>query len=507
MPDAGTHENSVPLPSALLTIFGASGDLTKRLLLPSIYNLAAAQVLPDGFRLLGVAREDWDDARFKQHIEHSLKEFWGADVNTETVGWIVTRATYQQGNFDEAASFTVVKGKVEAVEKEGNLDGNRLFYLAVAPSFIGTITGLLAEADLLSEDSGCWRRVIIEKPFGHDLDSARALNVALQKSLREDQIYRIDHFAGKDAVQDLAIFRFSNGIIEHLWNRATIDNVQITVAESVGVEGRAAFYEKSGALRDMVPNHLAEVLSLVGMEPPVSLTADHMRDKQIEVLESVRLLKPEDVSRFAVRGQYGSGTINGQSVLGYREEPGVDPHSNTETYVAMHVEIDNWRWAGVPFLLRTGKRSSQAYTELVITFRDPPARLFPSADGRKTPNRLIFEMKPKQAISLLFGAKVPGLITQVENAVMRFEFKTGSFGPQATGYERLLHDAMAGDAMLFQRAEFVEQGWRLVQPLLDAWQEAPAEQFPNYAAGSDGPATADEMLKALGLEWHTREPE
>jgi glucose-6-phosphate 1-dehydrogenase len=377
-----------------------------------------------------------------------------------------------------------------------------LFYLAVAPSFIATVTGLLAQADLLHEDGSCYRRVIIEKPFGHDLESAKALSLELQKSLREDQIYRIDHFAGKDAVQDLAVFRLSNGIIEQLWNRTTIDNVQITVAESVGVEGRAAFYEQSGALRDMVPNHLAEVLSLVAMEPPVSLTAEHMRDKQVELLESVRHIKPEEVGQFAVRGQYGRGTIQGKPVPSYREEPGVNPHSNTETYVALHVQIDNWRWAGVPFLLRTGKRCAEAFTEVVITFREPPAKLFPSSDGRKSPNQLIFEMKPGQAITMLFGAKVPGLKTQVENVAMRFEFKTGSFGPHVTGYERLLHDAMAGEAMLFQRAEFVEQGWRLVQPLLDAWNAPPTEPFPNYAAGSNGPTAADALLAALGLEWH-----
>lgn len=496
-------DKSAALPGCLLTILGASGDLTKRLLLPSLLNLVGAKVLPEEFRLLGVAREDWDDAKFKEHIEASLKEFAGAEADSDAVRWLCARAAYQQGDFHEPASFDAVKSKVEAIERESGLAGNRLFYLAVAPSFIATITSLLSHAGLLTEDSEKWRRVIIEKPFGHDLASAKALNEELQKSLREEQIYRIDHFAGKDAVQDLAVFRFSNAFVEHLWNRSMIDHVQITVAESVGVEGRAAFYEESGALRDMVPNHLAEVLSMVAMEPPVSLTADHMRDKQVELLESIRQIDATDVGRFAVRGQYGAGTIDGKDVPGYREEEGVDPQSNTETYVALHVEIDNWRWAGVPFFLRTGKRFPQAFTEVVVTFRPPPARLFPKEDGEITPNRLVFRMKPKQDIQLFFGAKVPGLKTAVEDACMSFEFQSGAFGVHATGYERLLHDAIAGNSMLFQRAEFVEMGWRMVQPFLNAWKDAPVDAFPNYAAGSNGPKASDDMLSELGYTWQS----
>ena len=490
------------LPGCLMTIFGASGDLTKRLLLPSIYNLAAARVLPDGFRLLGVAKEDWDDAKFQQHIATTLQQFWGPGVLADVVQWLTSRAQYKQGNFDEPASFAAVKTAIEAIEKGNPTKGNRLFYLAVAPSFIATVTFLLSQADLLTESDTCWRRLIIEKPFGSDLPSAKALNADLQHSLREDQIYRIDHFAGKDSVQDLAVFRFSNSIIEPLWNRSMIDHVQITVAESVGVEGRAAFYEKSGALRDMVPNHLAEVLSLVAMEPPVSLSAEHMRDKQVEILASIHKMDPGN----AVRGQYGPGLINSEPVPGYREEPGVAPDSNTATYVAMHVEIDNWRWSGVPFYLRTGKRLSQAITEVVVTFRQPPARLFPRADASATsPNRFLFNLQPTQSIQLSFGAKTPGLTTGVEEASMNFDFPAGPFGAHAKGYERLLHDAIAGDSTLFQRAEFVEEGWRMVQPLLDAWSETPQSPFPNYAAGSTGPKEADDLLAAQGHAWHSLE--
>lgn len=493
------------IPNCLMIIFGATGDLTQRLLLPSIYNLAAGKLLPDGFRLLGVAREPWDDAKFKEHITSTLKHFWGQDASDEIVDWVTSRAKYQQGDFDEVGSFAEVKNTIEAIEKE-SAGANRLFYLAVAPSFIATIATLLSQADLLAEDDGCWRRLVIEKPFGHDLASAQALNAELQKSLREEQIYRIDHFAGKDAVQDLAVFRFSNAIVEPLWNRSMVDHVQISIAETVGVESRAGFYESSGALRDMVPNHLAQILSLVAMEPPVSFSAEHMRDKQVELLASIRKIEPKDVPDIAVRGQYGPGTLCDKSVVGYREEPSVAPESNTETYVAMRVEIDNWRWSGVPFYLRTGKRLSQAIAEVVVFFRQPPARLFPNgAADSQLPNRLLFNMQPKQSIELRFGAKMPGLKTKVEDGSMIFSFAAGPFGDRAKGYERLLHDVMVGDSTLFQGAEFVEEGWRMVQPLLDFWGDDCHVRFPNYAAGSYGPEEADILLSKFGHAWHSLE--
>ena len=492
------------VPGALFVLFGASGDLTKRLLLPSIYNLIAAQVLPDGFQLLGVAVEGWSDDAFRDHIRQSLAQFWGPDADKTVVEWLCSRAHFQQANFDDPSSFDGLKTRIEAIEKAGSTGGNRLFYLAVAPSFISKLSSQVGRVGLLREDGASWRRLVIEKPFGHDLASAVALNAELQKSLNENQIYRIDHFAGKDAVQDLAVFRFSNAIIEPLWNRSLVDYVEITAAETVGVEGRAGYYETSGAVRDMVPNHMAELLSLVAMEPPVSFSAEHMRDKQVELLASTRRLKPEDVKNSAVRGQYGPGNIHGKEVQGYRQEPNVDPNSQTDTYMAMRVEIDNWRWSGVPFYLRTGKRMAEALTEIVVTFRQPPARLFPNAKlSDHSPNKLVFNLQPSQGIYLSLGTRAPGLQTLVAQERMTFEFPGGPFGDHNKGYERLLRDVMLGDSTLFQRAEFVEQGWKLVQPLLDAWASPPEEPFPNYAAGSNGPRAADKLLAQSGHAWHS----
>jgi len=495
-------EKSVETPPCLMTIFGATGDLTKRLLLPSIYNLVAQKFLPDNFRLLGVAVDAWTDEAFREHIEQSLRQFWGADADQAVIEWLKTRAHYQEADFDNAAGFDALQQEVRKLEQQEHTGGNRIFYLAVAPSFIGSLATQLSQVGLLTEEAGCWRRLVIEKPFGHDLPSAIALNAELQKSLREDQIYRIDHFAGKDSVRDLAVFRFSNAVIEPLWHRSLVDNVQITVAETVGVEKRAGYYEKSGAVRDMVPNHLAELLSLVAMEPPISFSPEHMRNKQVELLASVRRMKPEEVSRYAVRGQYGPGQIAGTAVAGYREEPNVPAESITETYAAMQVEIDNWRWSGVPFYLRTGKRMTQALTEIVVTFRQPPERLFANTEWNDhSANQLIFNLQPNQQIDLSFGARSPGIDTTVCRQVMSFQFPAGPFGTHGKGYEALLRDAMLGNATLFQSADFVEQGWKLVQPLLDEWQPAPAEPFPNYAAGSAGPKAADDLLAANGHEW------
>ena len=496
---------SQSLPACLLTIFGASGDLTKRLLLPSLYNLAESKALDDGFRLMGVAREDWDDKRFQDYIAKSLKEFWGSGVKSETVEWLAKRATYKSGDFNDSGLFDSLKNAIGKMEPD-QTGGNRIFYLAVAPSFISPIAAKLSQAGLLNEDGKRWSRLVIEKPFGHDVASAKALTSELQGSLREDQIYRIDHFAGKDSVRDLTVFRFSNTIFETFWNRSFIDNVQITAAETIGVEGRAEFYEKSGALRDMVPNHLAEMLSLVAMEPPVSFNAVHLREQQANVLESVRPISPEDVSKYAVRGQYAKGKIDGKDAVSYRSEPGVDAKSNVETYAALEVHLDNWRWSGVPFYLRTGKHLSRSVTEIAITLKEAPANLFAYGGGEeKMPNQLLFNLEPKPGITLQFRTQAPGLETVVENSQLTFEFPQGPFGNHGTGYERLLHDVMLGDGTLFPGADFETASWSMVQPLLDAWSEPPKEQFPNYAAGSNGPKAADDLLARSGRRWHSLE--
>ncbi len=497
---------SQSVPPCLMTIFGASGDLTKRLLLPSLYNLASVKALPDEFRLLGVARKDWNHQQFRDHIAQSLKEFWGSDAATDTVEWLTGRASYISGNFDDPDLFHSVKDTVGKSEKEGQTGGNRLFYLAVAPSFISSIATQLSQAGLLTEDDKKWARLVIEKPFGHDYASAKALTAELQKSLHEDQIYRIDHFAGKDSVRDLTVFRFSNSIFETFWNRSSIDNVQITAAETVGVEGRAEYYEKSGALRDMVPNHLAEMLSLVAMEPPVSFNAKHMRDKQADVLESIKQFPAAEVSKYAVRGQYGKGMVGGKNVPAYRSEPGVKPDSIVETFVAMQVSVDNWRWSGVPFYLRTGKHLARATTEIVVTFKQTPTRLFPNVGGNEQgPNQLLFNLEPKPAISLRFGSQAPGLKTLVQPSALDFQLPEGPFGSHGHGYERLLHDVMRGDGTLFQGADLINAGWQMVQPLLEAWSEPPKDPFPNYAAGSTGPKAADDLIATSGHRWHSLE--
>jgi glucose-6-phosphate 1-dehydrogenase len=486
----------------VLTIFGVTGDLTQRLLFPSIYNLVSAGALPDDFRLVGVGRRDWNDRTLRTFLTDSLKQFLGGTPQPRVTRWLAQRTFYQKTNFDDQAGFTALAQKVRQVAGRSNRPVNRLYYLAVAPEFIETIVQKLDQSGQAGEGEGAWTRVIVEKPFGHDVASATALNQQLLKSLKEDQIYRIDHFAGKDAVQDLAVFRFSNALFEPLWHRSLIDSVQITASETVGVEGRADFYEHSGALRDMVPNHLMELLSHIAMEPPVSFSVEHVRDKQLELLDSVRRIRPREVSRYAVRGQYTAGRIGRKPVPAYRREEGVSPRSQTETYAALQLEIDNWRWSGVPFFLRTGKSLAKSVTEIAVQFRPAPARLFPSVASATTPvNQIIFEMKPGQGIHMSFGARAPGLENQVIPGDMAFEFPAGPFGGNAKGYERPLRDAMLGNPVLFPSAAFIEQGWKLIQPLLDAWAPKKGTDIPKYAAGGQGPKEADALLARTGHKW------
>ncbi len=402
----------------------------------------------------------------------------------------------------DGAAYQRLKEQIAEVEKTHNTQGNRFHYLAVAPKFFSPIVRQLGQAGLTQEASGNWTRVIVEKPFGHDLESAIQLNKELKEILNEKQIYRIDHYLGKETVQNVMVFRFANSIIEPLWNRTFIDHVQITAAETVGVEHRGAFYETAGALRDMVPNHLFQLLTLTAMEPPISFEADAVRDKQAEILHAIQMPTPEEVLQNMVRGQYGEGTVDKENVQAYRREPNVAPTSNTETFVALKLKIDNWRWGDVPFYLRTGKRLGRRVTEIAIRFRRTPFMLF-----RKTPikdprtNQLVIHIQPDEGISLRFGAKVPGSIMKLGLVNMDFDYARDFGTSHSTGYERLLYDCMVGDATLFQRADMVEAGWNVIQPLLDVWKALPARGFPNYPSGSWGPTEADELLERDGRAW------
>ncbi len=491
-----------PAGPCLMVIFGASGDLTKRLLTPAIYNLAQAKLLPENFVILGFAVDDWSTETLRENLGNNLKQFATQQVDPEVWNWLQERIHYVKGDFQNDAAFDALKQKVQELEQQYQTEGNRLFYFAIAPRFIEAVANQLKRSTLSRKEDGKWRRIVIEKPFGHDLPSAMQLNQDLAKLLDEDQIFRIDHYLGKETVQNLAVFRFSNSIFEPIWNRAHIDHIQITAAETVGVEHRGGYYETAGALRDMVPNHLAQLISLTAMEPPVSFDADSMRSKQAEVLQAIQPMTTDQVSQFAVRGQYGKGEIDGKPVPGYRAEEGVAPDSNTETFVAMKVMIDNWRWADVPFYLRTGKRIAARTTEVMIQFRRTPFMIF-----RDTPvesledNKLLIRIQPDQGIFLRFGVKAAGPVTKVEFVDMDFCFPKKFSDWQGTGYERLLHDCMLGDQTLFQRADMVDGGWKIVQPLLDIWGAEKAQGFPNYEAGSAGPPAAEELMRRDGRAW------
>jgi glucose-6-phosphate 1-dehydrogenase len=484
-----------------MVIFGVTGDLTKRKLLPALCNLAQDNLLSKQFAIIGFAGNDQTTESFRKYLSDEMPKF-APQLDAKTWAWFTERIYYVKGDFGDKDAYQRLKQQIEEVDKQHNTQGNKFFYMAVAPRFFAPIVQQLGEVGLTKEDDKSWTRVIVEKPFGHDLASARQLNEDLKKILKENQIYRIDHYLGKETVQNLMVFRFTNNIIEPLWNRHYVDHVQITAAETVGVEHRGGFYETAGALRDMVPNHLFQLLTMTAMEPPISFDADEVRNKQAEILHAISPLGHEDVLKNTVRGQYGEGTVDGQTVPGYRSEADVAPDSNTETFVALKLCIDNWRWAGVPFYLRTGKRLSQRSTEIVIQFRRTPFMLFRNTTVKNLQtNRLVIHIQPEEGISLSFGAKIPGSIMKLGLVNMDFDY-TNYFGIEHnTGYERLLHDCMAGDATLFQRADMVEAGWNVIQPVIDLWHALPARGFPNYAAGSVGPKEADELLTRDGREW------
>jgi glucose-6-phosphate 1-dehydrogenase len=489
-----------------IVIFGGSGDLTRRKLVPAALNLQGGGYLPQNLAIVGVARTDMNEAQFRDAVRPDA----GALAHDETrTAWaaLSERIFYHSMDATDPAAYAGLKELLARVDTQVGSTGNYLFYLAVAPSFFAPIVQNLAAAGLLTEDGGRWRRIVIEKPFGHDLASAIELNRCLRSVLGERQVFRIDHYLGKETVQNLIVFRFGNGLFEPIWNRNYIDHVQITMAEDLGVEGRGGYYDTAGAMRDMTPNHMVQLLSLVAMEPPISFSADAVRDEQVKLLRSIQPFSPEQVLQHAVRGQYGTGQLNGAIVPAYREEPDVAAASITDTYVALRLVVDNWRWAGVPFYVRTGKRLPRRATEIVIQFKHAPATLFQDTSvDRLTTNRLCIHIQPREGISLRFGAKIPGPILAMGPVEMDFDYADHFGKLLRTGYETLLYEVMVGDATLFQRADMVEAGWRMVQPILDVWGALPPRSFPNYAAGTWGPADADALLARDGRHWENFGP-
>ena len=490
----------------IMVIFGAAGDLTRRKLIPALYNLAKADLLSREFAILGIAHNPMSDDEFRKKLTEDIHNYAGSEIDSAIWEWFTHRLYYVKGDFEDPSVYSQLKATLEKLDQEHSTHGNYFFYLATAPNYFGMIVEQLASAGLMEEKDGHWRRVIVEKPFGHDLESAKALNQKLLTFASEKQIYRIDHYLGKETVQNILAFRFANGIFEPIWNRRYIDHVQISVGETVGVEQRGSYYDQAGALRDMVPNHIMQLISLTAMEPPVSFEANAVRDEQAKILHAIQPLSSEEVLTRTVRGQYGPGIEDSHRVPGYRNEPDVPPDSRTETFVAMKLAIDNWRWADVPFYLRTGKRLAAQNTHIVIQFRRAPFVLFRDTPVENLmPNQLVLHIQPEEGISLQFAAKVPGPIMRLGAVDMNFEY-ADYFGTQpSTGYERLLHDCMIGDATLFQRADMVEAGWCVVSPALDVWKALPPRNFPNYPAGTWGPREADELLERDGRHWRNFE--
>src|SRR5579872_3899012 len=490
-----------PPPSCAIVIFGANGDLTKRLIVPALYNLARTGLLPERLALIGVDHNDKSSEQWQAALHDFLAQSLaksGEQIDERLWKPIAASMIFLKGDFEQDETYKQLAALLAEVDRKDVLGGNVLFYMAVADRFFATIAAKLGEAGLAEQTEGRFRRLIVEKPFGHDLESARALNACLLKYLKEEQIYRIDHFLGKETVQNIMALRFANGLFEPIWNRDRIDHVQITVAESIGVETCGKFYEVTGALRDMVPNHLFQLVAMTAMEPPVSFDAEDIRAKKAEMFKAIHPLTVSD----AVRGQYDSGIIGDQKVKAYRAEDNVSPESTAETYVAMRLMIDNWRWAGVPFYLRTGKRLAKRNTEIAIRFKRAPYALF-----RETPvdeldaDWLILRVQPDEGIRLRFNAKRPGPAMALESVAMNFQYKDYFKQAPAVGYETLIYDCLIGDATLFQRADQVEAAWALVEPVLEGWANTTPRHFPNYAAGSEGPSAANDLLARDGRSW------
>jgi len=493
----------VPEPCAIV-LFGSTGDLAHRKLVPALYNLARGGNLPSECAIVGFARRDWTDDDLRADYEQTLSKNGGSDFR-EIWPQCASRLVFAPGTFDDLDGFRKLKDKLEELDRTHGTRGNRIYYLAVSPEFFSTIIAHLGEAGLIYpwQQETPWSRVVIEKPFGRDLASARALNRDVSRVLEERQVYRIDHYLGKETVQNILAFRFGNSIFEPIWNRRHVAAVQITVAEEVGMAGgRGSYYDTAGAIRDMVQNHMMQLLSLVAMEPPVDLSADAVRNEKVKVLQTLPDWKPDDVSRNVVRAQYTAGSIEGVEVPGYLQEKGVAPDSKTSPYVAIRLMLNTWRWAGVPFFLRTGKRLPKRTTEIAIQFHRPPTELFEAeGDGHSGANQLVMRIQPNEGASLSFEAKIPGSRRRLQEVRMDFRYGTAFAVPPPEAYERLLLDVMLGDPTLFTRTDEVESAWRFITAILDAWQQPGAPPPVTYPAGSWGPVEADELLKADGMNW------
>ena len=500
----GLERTLLPQPGTLV-IFGGAGDLSARKLLPAVYNLQVDGVLPANFAVVGFARNELDDAAFRALARDGITRFSRRALDEEQWAQFSRRLFYVTGSFDDNQAYNELKWRVEKIEAEWSIPGNRVFYLAIPPSLIGTCVGKLGAAGFVNRpDQAAISRIIVEKPVGRDLESARAINATLAKTFDESQIFRIDHYLGKETVQNILVLRFANSILEPLWNAKYVDHVQLTVAEAEGVGIRAGYYEEAGALRDMVQNHILQVLAMIAMEPPWSLDAETIRDAKIELLRCLRPVRGADVDKLVVRAQYASGVHHGDEVPGYRREDGVRRDSTTETYVALKVFIDNWRWAGVPFYIRTGKRLPKRASEAAVYFKPVPQILFnTNADAPLEWNVLALRIQPDEGFSLRLSSKLPGPKVAIYPVKMDFHYDAtfGESTPEA--YERLLLDVMAGDATLFMRRDAVEASWSWVTAILEAWDATRARFVPEYSAGSWGPIEAERLIESDGRRWRT----
>lgn len=503
----GLRLEQTPPPSAMV-IFGVTGDLTRRKLMPALFELAMDTPLPAGFSIVGFSHRQWTDDDFRREMGQAVKAGVKEGVDDATWESFAQGLSYISADFNDLAAYQRLSAVLDRLDQERGTEGNRIFYLATSPSFYPAIIRNLGAAGLArrpvpgEQQAGSWTRIVVEKPFGHDLASAQALNNEIASVFAESQVYRIDHYLGKETVQNLLVFRFANGIFEPVWNRQYIDHIQMTVAESIGIEGRGQFYEEAGAVRDMVQSHMFQLLSLIAMEPPSTINDKTVRDEKVQLLQAVSPFRGAAVTNDVVRGQYGPGWLASRVVPGYRQEPGVHPDSAVETYVALKLRIDNWRWAGVPFYLRHGKRLPQRTTEIAIQFRKVPHLLFARVGTMPPdPNVLTLRIQPDEGISLRFAAKVPGAMMQIRSVNMDFFYGTSFAGKGPDDYARLLLDCMRGDSTLFTRRDEVEQAWALVDGILQSWRNAPPPDFPNYEAGTWGPPEADALIQRDGRRW------